>query len=216
MHRRTYIAAVGTAATVALAGCVSSDASTDTPAGTGTPQPSETPGEPTATPSGPPTTLQNTSFEDGLDGWTVGRDLPEDPGNPGQKVDASVTATTDRAHTGESGLAMTIDGSADDGTVWVAQPVDFAEADRLTVHCYSPEQTFNVLAQLAVYTGPMPEGGLVEVDFDRSEQTGDHEGWKQYEYPVDASGTGVVAVGMNVVWETTVTRWFDDLELVAE
>ena len=212
MHRRTYLAAVGTAASAALAGCT--DGATETPptgASTGTPGQ-----RPTDTPSGPPTTLRNPSFEDGLAGWDIGRDLPTDPGNPDEKVDASVTATDERANTGTSSVAMTIDGSADDGTVWVAQPVDFADADRLAVRCYSPEQTFNELAQLAVYTGPLPEGGLQEADFDRSEQTGDHEGWKRYDYPVDVSDTGVVAVGMNIVWETTVTRWVDDIELVAD
>ncbi|MDS0282612.1 hypothetical protein [Haloarcula onubensis] len=215
MHRRTYLAALGAAASATLAGCGASDASTDIPAGT--PQSSETPAsDPTDTPAGPATTLANTSFENGLDAWQVGRDLPEDPGNPGQPVDASVSTTTARANTGASSVEMTVDGSADDGAVWVVQVVDFADAARLAVHCYSPEQTFNALAELAVYAGPMPEGGLREAVFDRSEQTGDHAGWKRYEYPVDFSGTGVVAVGMNVVWETTVTRWFDDVGLLGE
>ena len=109
---------------------------------------------------------------------------------------------------------MTVDGSADDGTVWVGQGTDFGAVDALRVDCYSEEATFNLLAELAVYTGPMPEGGLSEDDFDTSEQTGDHTGWKTYEYPVEFTGTGVVAVGMNVVWETTVERFFDEVRLV--
>jgi len=237
VHRRTYLAAVGTAASAALAGCGASDDSTDTPPATGTGRPTDTATQqptdtatqqPTETtpdgtpdpgaqpPDDTPTTLQNDSFEDGLADWTVGRDLPDDPGNPGQPVDASVSATSEHANSGSSGVEMTLDGSADDGTIWVQQAVDFADADRLEVHCYSPEATFNKLAELAVYTGPEPEGGLVEVDFDRSEQTGDHQGWKRYEYPIETSETGIVAVGMNIVWETTVTRWFDDIRLQSD
>lgn len=169
MHRRTYLAAVGTAVTGTLAGCGAGDGSTatpdDAPSPTDTPAgipPTETPAgtpSPTDTPTDRPGGLRNPSFEDGLDGWDVGQDLPEDPNNPGQPVDAAVRATTDRANTGASSVEMRIDGSADDGTVWVAQGADFAGAERLAVHCYSPEQTFNLLAELAVYTGPMPEGG---------------------------------------------------------
>jgi hypothetical protein len=221
MRRRSYLTALGAAAAASLAGCNTNR--NDPPDGglTGTPTVTPTdiptdspPPSPTRTPT-PRTGLTNPSFEDGLAGWTVGRDLPEDPNDPGNPVASTVEASTAQASVGARSARMELDGSADDGTVWVAQGVEFSGVDTLRVDCYSEEATFNLLAELAVYTGPMPEGGLSEDDFDTGEQTGDHAGWKTYEYPVEFTGAGVVAVGMNVVWETTVERFFDEVRLVA-
>jgi hypothetical protein len=209
MRRRSYLTALGAAAAASLAGCNATapddGGETDTPTPTATPTPTDTPT--------PRTGLTNASFEDGLAGWTVGRDLPEDPNDPGNPVESTVEASTAQASVGETSVRMELDGSADDGTVWVAQGFEFGDVDTLRVDCYSEEATFNLLAELAVYTGPMPEGGLSEDDFDTSEQTGDHAGWKTYEYPIEYTGAGVVAVGMSVVWETTVERFFDELRL---
>lgn len=227
MRRRQYLTALGAAAAASLAGCNATDpddgGETDTPTATATPTDTPTPTDaatPTDTPTASPTPtprpgLTNPSFEDGLAGWTVGRDLPEDPNDPGNPVASTVEASTAQASDGSTSVRMQVDGSADDGTVWVGQGVEFGGVDTLRVDCYSEEATFNLLAELAVYTGPMPEGGLSEADFDTSEQTGDHAGWKTYEYPVEFTGAGVVAVGMSVVWETTVQRFFDDVRLVA-
>ncbi len=198
MQRRTYLT-LGVALSTSLAGCAATG--NDTPDGNSTP-PSQN-------------ELTNPSFEDGLSGWNVGSDLPEDPNDPGNPVASTAEASNAQASNGDRSVRMKLDGSADDGTVWVAQGVEFESVDTLHVDCYSEESTFNLLAELAVYTGPMPEGGLSESDFDTSEQTGDHAGWKTYEYPIEFTGAGVVAVGMNVVWETTVERFFDNVRLEA-
>lgn len=160
-----------------------------------------------------PTELTNGGFEDGLDGWTVGRDLPDDPGNPGTTVDSSVTTTDRLARSGSRSLLTTIDGSADDGTVWVQQPVDRSAVETLSVSVYSESASFNERAQVAAYAGPEPEDGLTEADFDRSNQAGGHEGWTTFEYPVEGDGPGVVAVGTNVVWETEVRTVMDDVRV---
>ncbi|MEF8973581.1 MAG: hypothetical protein V5A15_01720 [Haloarcula sp.] len=222
MRRRRYLTTLGAAMTASLAGCSAdgNDTPDSTPTGTQTTTPTLTPTDsstpnPTRTPT-PRPGLTNPSFEDGLAGWTVGRDLPEDPNDPGTPVASTVEASSAQASVGSQSVRMELDGSADDGTVWVGQGADFGDVDTLRVDCYSEEATFNILAELAVYTGPMPEGGLSEADFDTSEQTGDHAGWKTYEYPIEFTGTGVVAVGMNVVWETTVERFFDEVRLVAD
>lgn len=221
MRRRSYLIALGAASAASLAGCnvtaPDSGGETDTPTPTATPTVTATPTDtPTTSPTPTPRAgLTNASFEDGLAGWTVGRDLPEDPNDPGKPVASTVETSTAQASNGSTSVRMRVNGSTDDGTVWVAQGVEFGDVDTLRVDCYSEEATFNILAELAVYTGPMPEGGLSEEAFDTSEQTGDHAGWKTYEYPVDFNGAGVVAVGMNVVWETTVERFFDEVRLVA-
>lgn len=198
MRRRSFLAALG-AATIATAGCT---ADTD-----GDPNGGQTtgdPGDPTTT---PPTGIVNGSFENGLTGWTVDQDLPDQLGPDG----ADSGTTTDRAADGDTALTLTLDGSHDDGTVWVQQRTDLTNVNTLAVDAYSPEPSFNEVTQLAVYTGST--GQLEESDFDRSEQVRDHEGWKTYEYAVDHDGEGLVAVGINIVWETTATRFLDHVRL---
>lgn len=115
---------------------------------------------------------------------------------------------------GRQSVAITIDGSQDDGTAWVQQPVDLADVGTLSVAVYSPRESFNTLRKVAAYAGPMSEkGALSEAEFDTDEAVEDHSGWKTYTYPVGYDGEGLVAVGVSVVWETTVTRHVDDVEL---
>ena len=202
MKRRYFLA--GTAATAALlAGCADDNASPGT---------TDSTEEPTADqdePEGP----TNPSFESDLEGWTIGKDLPADPSNSDQKVDSAVEVVTKQASDGESGLKLFIDGSADDGTVWVQQEVDLSEVSTLKVDGYSEQQSFNTVLQVATYAGPVPEDGLVETDFDREHSLWDHEGWKTYEYEVDHDGPGLVAVGVNIIWETGAAGILDSVRL---
>lgn len=216
MKRRTFLATSGSLATLAVAGCLDGDetdneSTTDPRTGSPTDTPTDSPTDsPTETPT---QTLQNASFESALDGWTVGRDLPEDPNNSGEPVDSDVRTSTEVAADGETALALEIDGSADDGTVWVQQEVDLSDVETLSVAGYSDQESFNEILQVAAYAGPVPEDGLAEADFDRSNQLADHEGWKTDEYPVDHDGAGLIAVGLNIVWETTAVGVLDDVRL---
>jgi len=220
VNRRRFLGAFA-AGLSAVAGCVRSesppeespvDSPTRTPAGGGTP--TRTPaggGTPTATPGAE---LENGSFEDGLRGWTVGRDLPADPNNPDRKVDSEADVTARVAAHGNQAVEFFLDGVADDGTIWVGQEVDLAGVGTLAVDGYSGTESFNTIAKLAVYAGPVPEGSLEESDFDTERATEDHAGWKTYEYEVSHDGPGLVAVGISVVWETGVRRQLDDVRLL--
>jgi hypothetical protein len=199
MRRRSFLGALG-AATIATAGCT---AYTDGDPNDGR-QTTSSPDDPTTT---PPNGLSNGSFEEGLTRWTVDQDMPDQVGPDG----ADSGTTTDRAADGDTALTLTLDGSHDDGTVWVQQEVDLTNVDTLAVDAYSPEPSFNEVTQLAAYTGPTAQ--LEETDFDRSEQVRDHEGWKTYKYAVDHDGAGLVAVGISIVWETTATRFLDNIRL---
>lgn len=134
--------------------------------------------------------------------------MPEQVGPEG----ASATTTTQRAADGEAALELTLDGSHDDGTVWVAQQIDLSGVQKLTLDAWSPEPSFNEITQLAVYTGP--DQRLSEQDFDTSQQVWDHTGWKTYEYQVSHDGSGIVAVGISIVWETTAKRFLDNVQLI--
>ncbi len=193
MERRTFLATTGLSA-AALAGCTAPNGSPEN----GTRDP------------GSPASLTNPSFENDLEGWTVGRDLPTDP-NTGDPVETNATTTGERASDGERSLALFINGLQDDGTLWVEQSAALGEAETLAFDIYSPEASFNTRVKAAAYTG---EGGeLVEEDFDTTEAADGHEGWQTFEYDVSSEGEGAVAVGVSMVWETELTTLVDNVRL---
>ncbi|MFB6107121.1 MAG: hypothetical protein ABEJ70_09135 [Halobacteriaceae archaeon] len=185
MDRRAYLRAAGAAA-AALAGCAT--------AGDGA------------------LAFRNGGFEDGLDGWAVGRDLPTDP-NTGDPVASRIAVTDATASEGSRALSLFLDGRQDDGTVWVQRPAPLGDVSTLSVDVHSPAESFNTITKAAVYAGPHPERPLTESRFDTSRPVEDHEGWRTYDYDVAHDGPGLVAVGVSVVWETEVTRHLDDVSL---
>jgi hypothetical protein len=226
MRRRAILALGGTALTTALAGCSSlgsadGEEPTDTPTDTDDPTPTPTDTDPDV-----PADLRNGSFEDDWAAWEIGRDLPTDPNAAAERAVASEVTITTRntvgpgrtAETtdGVTSLRLFIDGSQDDGTVWVQQPVDLSGHDYLAVD-YRVSRSFNEILQAAVYAGPAVEGGLSEADFDRSNSLAGHEGegWKTFVYEVDHDGPGVVAVGTNIVWETGAAALLDNVRLTS-
>jgi hypothetical protein len=206
---------------VALAGCTSGG-----PGGEGTtaepttdrPTTERTTADPTTAPpettAGPGAALANGSFEDGLTGWSVGRDLPADPNRTTGVVDANASVSGQFASDGAQSLELFVDGRQDDGTLWVQQPVELSGAD-LSVDYYTAAGGANTITKAAVYAGPEPAGGLGESDFDVSEplEREDGGGWQTFEYDVEHDGPGLVAVGITVVWESEVTRLLDAVRL---
>jgi hypothetical protein len=225
MRRRAFLAGASSLAAPSLTGCLGgddgagtdspSDSPTNTPTETPTDTPTRTPTEtptdtPTPTPEPPGSGIANGGFENGLSAWTVGKDLPDVPGGSGP-VGSATEVTTEVAMNGSRALRFYLDGSADDGTIWVQQEVDRSEHDTLSVAVYSEEASFNTRSQVAAYAGPVEE--LREKDFDRSNAADGHDDWKTFEYPVEGDGPGLVAVGLTVVWETDVYSVFDEVAL---
>lgn len=206
MHRRTFLAGAAIAPILGVVGCAG-DGDADVPSATTTGTPS-----PTATPEPTGGRIVNGGFEDGLSGWSVGRDLPTRPGDT-EPVDAAVTTTSERVRSGSRAASFFLEGTADDGTIWVEQTVDLAGYEALSMWAYSDQASFNTRVKVAAYAGPTAAKGLTESDFDTRTPADGHEGWKRFEYPVDREESGLVAVGASVVWETDVTTTLDDVSL---
>jgi hypothetical protein len=222
MRRRTALALIGTTVATSLAGCPGlgnsgdGETPTETPDG-GTPTPTEPDPTPTQTPTVPAATV-NGSFEDGWTGWAVGRDLPADPNYETERPVASEAAISTRAATdGIAACRLFIDGSQDDGTVWVQQPVDLTGYTHLAVD-YRVSDSFNEIRKPAVYAGPQPDEGLEEADFDTSKSLEGHDapGWKTFTYDVQHDGPGLLAVGFSIVWETGADAFLDNARLSAD
>jgi len=206
---------------IILAGCAPAAG----PSGPETPEPSATPvasAPPTSTPAAEPPDLPIVileGFESGLAGWQPGADVPEDPSNPGQPVAWTIETSDEQASEGRESAKFTLDGSQDDGTIWLARelavPPDSDLTVTLSLQLWSASESFNTLANVAAYAGPQPP--QVEEDFDTSRAANLAEGWRRYDFsfPVrsDAQGRVWVAAGISVVWETEVTYFLDDLQI---
>lgn len=215
VSRRCVLQLVGGGVAGTAAGCgdwAGGSTSTRSPPGTDPPADRTSRPTPTGTHDG---TLTNGSFESALDGWAIGTDLPEDPGNPGHPVAARARSAAAHAAHGQRALELFIDGRQDDGTIWVQQTVDLRNVETLAVAVHSPGQSFNTITKVAAYAGPSPAKGneLTESDFNTEQSIEGHEGWKVFEYPIETGATGIVAVGISVVWETEVTRYLDTIRV---
>jgi hypothetical protein len=159
-------------------------------------------------------------FEGELTGWTTGKDLPEDPNNPGNPVAAEAVPSTDRAYRGAQSLKLYIDGRQDDGTLWIARQVPVSTSDSTEVvlefRFWSPfEGSFNNLAYVVGYIGEkMP---AEEADFTRIAPVTEVGEWElislRATLPPSATGQTWVAAGFSVVWETEQTYYLDELRV---
>jgi len=158
-------------------------------------------------------------FEESLDRWQTGADVPEDPANPGQPVFWSIEVSPDQASEGSSSARFTIDGKQDDGTIWLARPFDVpgdvALRVWLTFDLWSESESFNTLAMVAAYSGPHPPAD--ESDFDLSQTANQAAGWKTYTYDFEVrsspEGQVWVALGISAVWETEMTYYVDNVRV---
>lgn len=162
------------------------------------------------------------TFTLGLINWQIGKELPNDPNNPGNPVASVVETSTERASVGERSVRMFIDGRQDDGTIWIARAFQGAQLQnyrvRLRFDFWSPSESFNVIAAVAAYAGPREPA--TESDFNLEKQANLAEGWREYEYIFDvrsgASGLIWVATGISVRWETEMTYFLDNVRIEIE
>lgn len=155
-------------------------------------------------------------WEQGVTAWATGYDLPDDPNNPGEKVAWNITASADLPRSGARALKMQVDGTQDDGTIWLQRRVDVSggETLELSFWSYSEFESFNTLDVLVAYIGEAPPAG--EGSFEVLGPGDNWVGWHEFTYRKTIPGnvdSVYVAFGISVRWETDITQYFDDLEI---
>ncbi len=158
-------------------------------------------------------------FENGLGNWTTDAEVPEDPNNPGHPVDWSIELSTNQSVSPNYSVLFTIDGLQDDGAIWIEyklslQPNAIKNVN-VTFQFWSPSESFNTIAAVIGYAGnkdPVAEG-----DFQVIGVANQVEGWKTYtfstEVSADSNGDAYVALGIAVLWETSMSYFIDDVTI---
>jgi hypothetical protein len=177
-------------------------------------------------PPPPPIGCENPLFADGFEGglgaWQGDFDLPQDPNDPGDVVDWSITQSGEQAFEGSFSARYFLDGRQDDGTIWLVRALDVAPNADVLVHLqfqlWSESESFNTLAAVVAYAGVDPP--QQEADFDLTRRANDVTGWAPYEYafPVrtDATGRIHVALGISAVWEAEMVYFLDDVRVCVD
>lgn len=156
-------------------------------------------------------------FESGFSGWTTGADVPDDPNNPGNPVNWTIELVDDISHGGNQSVRFFIDGTQDDGTIWIQRKIFLTPSSvsnvSVSFQLWSPSESFNTIANTVGYMGT--KNATVEGDFQTLGAANQVEGWKAYKmngtmFP-DSSGDAYIAVGISVTWETQMTYYIDDV-----
>jgi hypothetical protein len=158
-------------------------------------------------------------FENGLGNWTKNAQVPEDPNNPGHSVAWTIERVTNQSISGNYSVLFTIDGSQDDGAIWMQHRLSFepnaVKTVTVTIQLWSPSESFNTIAAVIGYAGRIEP--TVEGDFKIIGAANQAKGWKTYaftaEVTADSNGTAYTALGIAVRWETTLAYYIDDVHV---
>jgi hypothetical protein len=169
----------------------------------------------------PQTTTISQGFEDGLGEWVVGADVPADPNHPGQTVNWTINVVANQSFAGNRSAQFYIDGSQDDGTIWLTRNLtltpDTTKNVTVTFQLWSNNESFNTIANAVAHIGT--KNATAEGDFQVVGAANQVAGWKSYSYTAEvetgASGNVNVALGISAVWETQITYYIDDVVVTA-
>ena len=159
------------------------------------------------------------NFEDDFDDWTADSHVPQDPNNPGELVDWRIEVAGNVSFSGDKSVLLYIDGTQDDGTVWIERKLTLEPNMQKNVNVsfqfWSQSESFNTLAAVVGYAGS--ENPEVEEDFQILGSANQAEGWKTYnlnqQLQTGNSGDIYVALGFSVRWETDLTYFIDDVKI---
>jgi hypothetical protein len=146
------------------------------------------------------------SFEQGFGGW--------EPRSDGLTPEWKVTRSTDRPRHGLWGLRYDVNGSRDDGTVWVQRRLPVPPGARtveLRFWMWSDREAIAGNWAVMAYAGARDP--RAEVDFTILGETNKWRGWWQFIHrvsvPANSSNQVTVALGVSVRWEVNRTDYFD-------
>jgi hypothetical protein len=167
----------------------------------------------------PDQTIFFDDFENNFGNWTIGSQVPEDPNNPGHKVEWIIGRSTNQSYSGEYSVLFWIDGRQDDGTIWIMQKLPLEANSEKSVNIsfqlWSGEESFNTLAAVVGYLGEnKPQA---EADFQVLGAANQLSGWKAYSFSSEIvtanTGEVYVALGISVRWETELIYFVDNAEI---
>jgi hypothetical protein len=160
-------------------------------------------------------TVHVSSFERGFRGWTPDHFIACEQEEVPCGFNWSITRSTDRALHGAFSLKATLDGTNDDGSIWVERRFLGPPGSLATIHLsfwlWSPTQAdINTWPVLAFLGGRNPQ---IEEDFAIIGQTEQARGWTRYSYQktVKVGDSGVVwaAFGLGATSEFERTYYLD-------
>lgn len=157
-------------------------------------------------------------FENGLDRWKQRADVPEDPNHPKRQVEWHIKTSKREVQSGAYSAEFYLDGSQDDGTIWLARSFLVPTEKPVVAHLYfwlwSPDESFNQLADVVAYAGTkLP---VIEDDFSDRQPANQEKGWKQYHYRITVpkhDGTVWVALGISATYEAQLTYYIDNVKI---
>jgi hypothetical protein len=159
------------------------------------------------------------SYEQSFGGWIPDHYLLCEPGCG--YLDWTISRSADRAFNGFYSLKGYLNGSHDDGTLWVERPFYLSQLPKktysvtLSFYLWSPTATtVNTWPVVAFLAQKDPE---TEADFTVIGQTNQVAGWKQYNYSanivLDPAQPLWVAYGFGATWEVSRTYYLDHVTL---
>ena len=161
-------------------------------------------------------------FENDFGNWTIGSHVPEDPNNPGHRVEWHVERSSNHSFSGKNSVLFWIDGRQDDGTIWITRKLTLEPNSEKSVNIsfqlWSGEESFNTLAAVVGYIDEnKPQA---ETDFQVLGAANQVSGWKAYSLSngivTNNTGEVYVALGISVRWETELIYFADSIEITID
>jgi hypothetical protein len=157
--------------------------------------------------------------EENFGKWSANAHVPPDPNNPGYPVQWHIRRASNVSRSGVYSAELFIDGSQDDGTIWLEQKISVKKNAQVHVSVsfwlYSEQESFNTIAAVVAYAGIAKPA--VEDDFAVVGSANEVAGWKNYAHEANVNMVSTaevwVAVGISVRWESTMTYYIDDVRI---
>jgi hypothetical protein len=153
-------------------------------------------------------------FERGLRGWERDHQIDCEQDPEPCTFNWRIVRSTEQAKGGTTSLKATLDGTNDDGTIWLERQFDIRGRTTVEVSFWlwsETEADINTWPVVAYIGRQNPEH---ETDFTIVGQTDRKAGWSRYTLTRTVSGRNVwVAFGFGATWESERTYFLDSVRV---